>query len=123
MIKILDSDYEDTIAIKIAGELVQEDYARVVPYIEDRIEKEGSINFYCELEDFEKIEPGAVWKDLKFDSKHYDDFTRVAIVGDKQWMDWMAKFAKPFTTAQVMYFDDDKKQEAWNWVMKKGGEA
>ncbi|MBL6445620.1 STAS/SEC14 domain-containing protein [Fulvivirga sp. 29W222] len=47
----------------------------------------------------------------------FNDFERVAIVGDKQWLEWGAKFAKPFTSAEVKYFDMSEKVEAMQWVI------
>jgi hypothetical protein len=39
----------------------------------------------------------AAWDDLEFGLKHYSDFERIAMVGDRKWEEWMANFCKPFT--------------------------
>ncbi|GAA0893688.1 hypothetical protein GCM10009122_33670 [Fulvivirga kasyanovii] len=117
MIEILTSNHDNTVAINMSGELTAKDYGPVVNLLEDKIREHGKINLYCEIGELEEVEPGAIWKDLKFDAKHFNDFERVAMVGDKQWLEWGAKFAKPFTSAEVKYFDMSEKAEAMQWVV------
>ncbi|WP_420835273.1 STAS/SEC14 domain-containing protein [Marinobacterium rhizophilum] len=49
---------------------------------------------------------------LKFGVKHFADIERLAMVGEKQWQQGMATFCKPFTKAQVRYFDHNDAAEA-----------
>ncbi|UII31401.1 STAS/SEC14 domain-containing protein [Fulvivirga ulvae] len=117
MIEILTSNHDNAVAIRMNGELTTKDYEPVVSLLEDKISKHGKINLYCEVGELEEVEPGAIWKDLKFDARHFNDFERVAMVGDKQWLEWGAKFARPFTSAQVEYFDMSEKARAMQWVV------
>ncbi len=48
--------------------------------------------------------------------KHLSDIERTAVVGDKTWEKWMAEFSKPFTRAEVRYFDHDEIAAARAWV-------
>jgi hypothetical protein len=57
-----------------------------------------------------------MWEDLKFDLKHWKDIERLAIVGDKKWEKGMAAFCKPFTKAQIRYFDAAQVAEAREWL-------
>jgi len=43
----------------------------------------------------------AMWDDLKFGMRHYSDFDRIAMVGDRWWEAWLATICKPFTKARV----------------------
>lgn len=117
MIEILTKVHDDTLAIRMSGEITSHDYDLIIPLLEEKIKTHGTINLYCEMEELEEVEPKAVWKDLKFDIKHFNDFRKVAIVGDKQWLEWGAKFAKPFTSAEVKYFDETEKARAMEWLM------
>lgn len=122
MIEILTNDHDNTVAIRMSGELTTKDYEPVISLLENKIQNYGKLNLYCEVEDLEEVDAGAIWKDLKFDIKHFNDFERVAMVGDKQWLEWGAKFAKPFTAAEVKYFDKTEKALAMEWVVAKTGE-
>jgi len=118
MLGIISDDFDDTLAIKIEGELSTDDYEKVMPSIEQTIENEDTINFYCEVKEVDGLEPGAIWEDLKFDVKHYNDFKRIVVLGDKKWTNWLTQLAKPFTSGEVNYFNNAQKDLAWDWVRK-----
>ena len=94
MFEILEKSSANVIGIKVHGKLVHEDYAQVVPKLEQLIEQHGSIRCYCELTDFHGITPHALWDELKFDTKHCRDIERCAMVGDPSWHQWMSKIGQ-----------------------------
>jgi hypothetical protein len=49
------------------------------------------------MRDFQGWDARALWEDIKWDAKHFNQIERVAMVGDKKWQEWMAAFCKPFT--------------------------
>ena len=53
---------------------------------------------------------------IKFATTHCTKVDRIALVGDKRWEEWMAKVCKPFTTAQLRYFDSAQIDAAWAWL-------
>ena len=116
MIKIINVDDTDVLALEVTGKFTSEDYDKIIPVFENKIRKEGRIKIYIEFDDFDSIEPGAIWKDLKFDVKHYNDFSRIAVVGDEKWMDWMTKSIAPFTSAKVRYFSKSDRVLAKRWL-------
>ena len=117
MIEIITKEIEDTIVVRMSGKLNSSDYDEVVPLMENKIKSCGRINLYCELEDVESINPGALWKNSKFNSSHFNDFEKVVMVGDKHWLDWMSRLTRPFTSAKVKYFDNSERDEALEWVI------
>ena len=50
------------------------------------------------------------------DMSHADDYEKIAMVGDKKWQDWITQFMKPFTNAEIRYFDSEQKEEAKEWI-------
>src|SRR4051812_13342054 len=98
--------------IRLSGKLTKEDYQRFVPEIERLIKENGKLRMLVELRDFHGWDMMALWQDIKFDMKHFKDIERLALVGDSKWEQGMANFCKPFTTAQVRYFDESKLAEA-----------
>ena len=71
------------------------------------------------MDDFRGWTAGALWEDIKFDAKHFGDFERLAMVGDKQWEKGMATFCKPFTSARIKYFDKAQIEEAREWLAEE----
>jgi hypothetical protein len=102
--------------VQASGKFSAEDYQHFVPEVERLISKLGKIRILVEMHDFHGWDAGALWEDIKFDFKHFSDIERLAIVGDKKWEEWMAKFCKPFTTAAIRYFDVAQTEEAQAWI-------
>ena len=102
--------------LQASGKFSAEDYQHFIPEVERLISKLGKIRILFEMHDFHGWDAGALWEDIKFDFKHFSDIERLAIVGDKKWEEWMAKFCKPFTTAAIRYFDVTHTEEAQAWI-------
>jgi hypothetical protein len=107
---------EKFVEVKISGTLTVEDYEHFVPEMDQRIKDLGKIRLMVLFENFHGWTAGAMWEDTKFGLKHYSDIERLAIVGDKKWEKGMAYFCKPFTKAEVQYFDVSKIEEAKKWL-------
>lgn len=93
------------------------DYRQMLPVLERVIGQYKSLRWYFEMNDFEGWTLSAMWKDLKFDTAHADDFQRIAMVGEKKWHKWMTQLMKPFTTAEIRYFDLAERELAKAWIV------
>ena len=87
---------DDLVEVRMTGKLHKDDYDEFVPAVEAAIERTGKIRFLIIMEDFHGWDMAAVWEDTKFDMKHHADISRLAMVGDKKWEEWMATFCRPF---------------------------
>ena len=61
----------------------------------------------------------ALWDDIKFDWKYHGAIERLAIIGDKKWQKWMSAFCRPFTSAEIRYFDRSDSTRADIWIRAK----
>lgn len=107
---------DGVVSVKVSGKLSDEDYRTLVPQLEARIRERGDIRLLWEMENFGGWTPGALWHDARFDLKHNADVTRVAMVGEARWQDWLAQLMKPFARGDVRYFSPSEREEAWQWV-------
>jgi hypothetical protein len=107
---------KDLVVVRLSGKLTKEDYERLVPELDRLIRQKGKIRLLVQMHDFHGWEAAALWEDLKFDFKHFNDIERIAVVGEAKWEEWMVTFCKPFTTAEIRYFDHDKAAEAKVWL-------
>jgi SpoIIAA-like len=110
----------NVLEVHLTGKLEREDYEKFVPDSERLISQYGKIRVLMVMRDFHGWDARALWEDIKWDAKHFNQIERVAMVGDKKWQQWMAAFCKPFTTAKVRYFDHEKLEEARSWLMVDG---
>jgi len=116
MVTNIETTRGDLVAIQLTGSLERQDYDQLIPVLESKINQFGKIDLYWEMEGVSGWQPGGMWQDIKFDVKHVNSFRKVAIVGDKKWEEWIARMIRPFTTAEIGYFDITQKAEAMAWV-------
>lgn len=119
MIETLRTAFPKTIGFKLTGKLHDEDYKSFIPTVESFLAAEGKARLFVQMEDFHGADLHAVWDDIKFGLKHYSDFDRIAMVGDRNWEKWMVQMSRPFTKAAVRYFDVSQVDGAWAWLREE----
>ena len=129
MIEQLESPDVTILAFRLTGKLHDEDYQTFVPAVDQAIRDHGRIRLIVEMADFHGWDMKALmeyvgwkdmkslWDDTKFATTHCTEIEKVAVLGDKAWEKGMAAICKPFTMAQVKYFDLADKQAAWEWIV------
>lgn len=108
------------LTVHVTGKLSRADYQQFVPEIDRAVAEHGRIRVLVVMDDFAGWDMGALWEDLKFDARHFSDVERIAMVGEKRWQEGMARFCKPFTTAEIRYFERDQLPEAHLWIEQNG---
>ncbi|WP_116126711.1 STAS/SEC14 domain-containing protein [Lewinella sp. IMCC34183] len=116
MVHITEEPGTNILYTTAVGELDHDDYDRLLPVAQKIIQREGDIRWYFEMEDFDGWTAGTAWRDLKFDVRHLGDFEKVAVVGQKEWMEWATAFMKPFAEDTVKYFTLEQQADAREWV-------
>ena len=116
MIETLQTSSPKVVGFRLSGKLHDEDYKSFVPAVDAAVAAEGKVRLFAQFEDFHGWDLHAAWDDFRFGIKHYKDFDRIAMVGDRKWEKWMATLCKPFTKAKVRYFNASEIDAAWNWI-------
>jgi len=106
------------IILEIGGKLDSEDFDAFTPLFERIADREsGTVPMLIILKpDFSGWDLGGLWRDLKFDVRHKDQFGRIAIVGDKKWAKWATQFYDPLFRAKMRYFEIDVLAIAKSWA-------
>ncbi|QQR89745.1 MAG: STAS/SEC14 domain-containing protein [Myxococcales bacterium] len=107
---------EAALEMQVYGKLAKDDYQKFIPVLEERINEKGQIGLLLHLSDFQGWTLPALWEDLKFDAKHYNDVSRIALVAHDSGKKWMATLSKPFTGAEIEYFPEIEIDKARAWV-------
>jgi hypothetical protein len=102
MIRLNHSEESSTLFLEISEKLRKEDYEEFVQVVESMLQKHGKIRMLVEMRDFHGWVAGALWEDIKFDVRHFNDIERLALIGDKQWQKGMAVFCKPFKSQSAL---------------------
>ena len=115
-IKLTEKNDGKVLEAEVTGKLAREDYGDLVPKFEQMVKEHGKVRVLFDLVDFHGWKASALWDEIKFDMKHFSDVERLALVGDKKWEEEMTVFCRPFTSAQIRYFDRTKAGEAYAWI-------
>lgn len=120
-IRIEKEDDTTFLHVHVSGKLVKADYKDFVSAFERLARQYGKVRVLFEMTDFHGWDAGAAWEDFKFGIEHFADIERLAMIGETKWQQGMALFCKPFTRAEVRYFDHAAAAEARGWLT--GGEG
>ncbi len=123
MIEQIPVQEDNIVAFRLSGKLSHADYQAFLPRLEELIKEQGRISVLLELVDFHGWDLGAAWDDFRLGVEHADDFERIAIVGEGGLQKWMALMAKPFTSAEVRFFEAEQLGDAWDWLREPRQQA
>lgn len=116
MIKILDNPGEKVITTVAITEILPEDWARVLPALENKIQQFGTIRWCVELRDFGQNSGPAGREEnglSRFSSK---GFERIAIIGNKDCRGWAEDLMQAIAPAEIRFFETIYQDEAHKWV-------
>jgi hypothetical protein len=116
MIETFETGHPKLIGLKLGGKLHDAEYKQFVATMGTILTAEGKVRLFIQLEDFHGCDLHAAWDHITFSLKHYSNFERIAMVGDRKWAKWTTRLCKPFTHAKVRYFDRSAVDAAWNWL-------
>ena len=114
---MIDIEGKENIIYMIAtGKLNDKDYDKMLPALRQKIEKYEKINWYFQMKDFKGWTVHALWRDIMFDLRNKEHLEKVAIMGEKKWHELMTEAMKPFTDADIKYFDEKDATKARTWI-------
>jgi len=102
--------------VRASQKLTHADYQQFAATFEAMLKRHPKLRVLFEMIDFHGWEPAVMWDDIKFDLKHFSHIERLAMVGDRAWEKGMSVFTRPFTGAQVRYFDRAAIAQAETWL-------
>jgi hypothetical protein len=105
--------------VDLTGKLHKDDFRHFLPAVQRAVERHGRFRMLVRMHDFHGWDASALWEEVKFELKHFNDIERLAIVGETAWEKWMAMFCKPFTTAKIQYFPMEHADEARTWITQE----
>jgi len=116
MFEILPESKGRRIYVKAEGRLTDADYKALVPRLETAIRENGPIRLLVDMVEFEGWSPLAAWDDLLFGLRHWNDFERMALIGDKRWEEAVAKAMDALTKGEVRRFPAAERGTAHAWI-------
>lgn len=100
----------------VTGRLNESDFHELAPRIEALLDTHASVRMLVQLSGFKGWSPGAAWEDVKLGLHHYADIDRLAVVGDREWEEWMTRLSRPFSLADIRFFEPSEMEKALAWI-------
>ena len=117
MLKLIQDLPPHVLGIEAAGKVTHEDYREVLIPAAEAMMGRGSIRMlYIIGQEFTGYELGALWDDGAFGTKHWRDFSRVAVVGDQGWLSTAVTLFKPFFPCAVRLISLAELSAARAWI-------
>jgi len=102
--------------IVASGKLTHADYQCFVPEYERVAKRHWKVRLLLLLVEFHGWDARGAWDDLKFGVNHASELDRIAVVGDAGWEKVISMLWRPFTQAEVRYFDRGNLAQARTWL-------
>lgn len=116
MIMIKDYPGTNILEFVVDDGISKSEFQLVADRIDEIIATHGKVRLIEVIEKIGSVEPAALWADMKFGPSHLKYVSHVAVVADKKWIEWIAKMARPFLSAELRLFGLDEVAAAREWI-------
>lgn len=107
-------DHKDRlVTISVLGEFTLADFKEFEELVLFKVKFEGPVRLLVDLREMLGFTVDMAWEEVRFSREHSQDFDRVAIVTDSQWLAWSAWLQQLFVSADLRVFGDDGEARAW----------
>lgn len=110
-------DAPNVIGLECSGKVSETEFERMHDWLDEKLRSDSKPALIVFMGNWEGYEDAsALWEDMKIETRHRDDFSRVAIVGDQDWIEWGVKAGNLLTGAELKWFDTKDRANAISWV-------
>lgn len=111
---MISTEHSDSlVAITVFGEFTLADYKEFEELVNYKIQFQGQVDLLFDLREMVGFTLDVAWEEIKFSRQHADDFRRIAVLTDDQWMTWSAWVSQLFVDAEVQVFADEAEARDW----------
>ena len=108
------------VEVTVYAEFTLADYKEFEGVVNDAIRFEGPVDLLFDLREMADFTLDVAWEDIVFARAHANDFSRIAVLTDSQWVAWSAWLSQIFVRAEMRIFADEAEARAW---LAEDGEA
>ncbi len=101
------------VSVAVMGEFTLDDYREFEQQMLAVLPETGSVDVLMDLRDMLGYTLDVAWEEIRFSRSHTDDFGKIAIITDEQWMIWIAWLSRLFVQADLRVFDEDTLALEW----------
>lgn len=102
--------------IRLVGERPESHAATFLRHVERRVDQEGNFRVLMHLDNFEPRNEELAWEEIKNGFKHFQDVSRVALVGDTPWHEKLGRLCKSFPHMASRFYTREELDAAQRWI-------
>ncbi|WP_010138163.1 STAS/SEC14 domain-containing protein [Oceanicola sp. S124] len=107
------TERDDVIGLVCEGKLTETEFKQMHALLHERLGTTDNPGLVLDLTRFDGYEePSAMLEDLKIDTAHANDFGRIAVVGERRWMEWGARVVNLLTRSEMQWFESSDTESA-----------
>lgn len=99
--------------VNVYGEFTLADYREFEELVNFKVRFEGPVDLLFDVTKMADFTLDVAWEDIKFARSHPNDFKRIAVITDSQWVTWSAWLSQIFVRADIEVFDKVEDGQAW----------
>ncbi|MBN8453524.1 STAS/SEC14 domain-containing protein [Accumulibacter sp.] len=101
------------VEVTVYAEFTLADYKEFEGVVNDAIRFEGPVDLLFDLREMADFTLDVAWEDIVFARAHANDFSRIAVLTDSQWVAWSAWLSQIFVRAEMRIFADEAEARGW----------
>ena len=103
----------ERVQVNVYGVFALADYKEFEEMVSFKLKFEGALDLLFDLREMADFTLDVAWEDIVFARSHANDFRRIAVLTQSQWVAWSAWLQKIFVRADLRVFDDEAEARAW----------
>lgn len=101
------------VQVNVYGEFTLSDFKEFEEMVGYTAKFEGPVDLLFDLREMADFTLDMAWEDIVFARAHPNDFKRIAVVTQSQWVAWSAWLTRIFVRAEMRVFDEEGEALAW----------
>ena len=109
---IVTQHHPQRVEVNVYGEFTLADYREFEGMV-DKFKFEGPVDLLFDLREMADFTLDVAWEDIVFARAHANDFKRIAVLTQSQWVAWTAWLEQVFVAADLRVFEDEAEARGW----------
>ena len=101
------------VEVTVYGEFALADYKEFEEMVNSSVKFEGPVDLLFDLREMADFTLDVAWEDLVFARSHPNDFNRIAVLTQSQWVAWSAWLTRIFVRAEMRVFGEESEARLW----------
>ncbi|HET7776009.1 MAG TPA: STAS/SEC14 domain-containing protein [Azospira sp.] len=108
------TDHQDhLVSVTVFGEFSLADYKEFEELVNFKVKFQGPVDLFFDLRQMADLTLDTALEEIRFSRTHANDFERIAVLTDSQWVTWSAWLSRAFVNADIRVFADEAEARAW----------